>query len=224
MTTIFWWKCLLGLARSVDLWRACALGSVGGSSSGGISGSSTNTSSVPQWLKQYDRSFVPVGQSLLAQYQGVNGPQTTAAGNVLSNDLAGYYLNPATNPTLQPTIAGIENEASTNLGTELEGINAGANANGMLLSSKALQNADQAAVTSQQGVTAQVANLLSNQYNQGFQAQQQAVNPAINLGQLPLATTQSILEMLMGGQKNQSGTSYDQQNQFSASYGAPASA
>ena len=136
----------------------------------------------------------------LSSYGGTNNPMTTAANSQIMADLSGQYLDPATNPTLAPTVKAIESEAQTNLGANLASIAGANNAGGMSISTKLPSQQMQAAEQSQQNVTNQVANLYNQNYTTERANQIQAIGQAVTAGQLPLDTAMSLAQLIMSGQ------------------------
>ena len=203
-------KLLLGLAGS-KAWLALALGSVGVGGGYGQTSGHTSSSSVPPFLKPFELQLGKLAPQLLAQFNAANDPNKAAVEQNVSRDLSGYWLDPATNPTLAPSVNAIETEANRNLGRNVADINRSAAGSGTLLSTKTAQAGDEAARLSQQDVTAQLAQLYGQNYSNERANMINAEKPAMDLSQLPLDQAEQLYKLITAAHNKTAtrGTNWD---------------
>lgn len=167
---------------------------------GGSQQQQQQQSNVPEWAIPYVKSFLPVGERQLASSQSAQnvagGPQAQAT-NLLSGIVAGNQLSPESNPYLAQQADVIQQGGMNALGNQLAQADRGAQGSGMLLSSAASAQRNNAAQAGSQNV----ANALTSMYGQNYQSglnRQMTALPQLQ-AQDPYQKALQIASMMSGG-------------------------
>lgn len=171
--------------------------------------SSSSSRAFPSWARPYEVGVMKEGQGLMNQFidQGGNqNPYSQQGTAELQKTVSGAYLDPATDPTLQPTADAIKSNSLDSYSKMAQQINQGAQGSGMLLSSANNAQLDNTARGVNKDVTNQLAQLYGGAYQTARGQQLQSIAPLMQQGQLPYDQALQIAQML-GGMGSSKGSS-----------------